>query len=189
MANVILTATGRLLDLNDPKPGQVCIEDIAQALSRLPRFCGHTKKFYSVAQHSVLVAEILEEMGSPHAFTGLMHEITEACGLGDIASPVKTLLGKDARKAIHEFEGKLCELFAVPHPFHKDVHKADAIALITEFYALFDSSRKVVIEEWLGESNLRFIEPIRKRIKPLTQEQSYAKFMRKYNQLLKGKKK
>lgn len=188
MANVILTSSGRLLDLENPKPGQVCIEDIAQSLSRLPRFCGHTKKFYSVAQHSVFVAEILEEMGSPHAYIGLMHEISEACGLGDVASPVKKMLGVEARHAIHEFEGKLCELFEVPHPFPKDVHKADAIALITEFYCLFDSSRRVVLEEWLGGSGLALIEPVRKRIKPLTEEEAYNRFMKKYKQLTKGRK-
>lgn len=53
------TVTGKLVDISNPQPEQIDIEDIAWALSRIPRFGAHTTTFipYNVAQHSIFVAE------------------------------------------------------------------------------------------------------------------------------------
>lgn len=63
----IETVTGRLVNLVDPSVDQISIEDIAWALSRAPRFAGHTIPLipYSVGQHCLLVADIVSAM-----FTG-----------------------------------------------------------------------------------------------------------------------
>ena len=52
------TVTGKVVNVIEPKPEQICIDDIAWGLSRMPRFCGHTitEVPYNVAQHSVFVA-------------------------------------------------------------------------------------------------------------------------------------
>ena len=52
----IETYSGKRFYILDPRPQDVDIVDIAHALSLLTRFTGHTREFYSVAQHSVLVS-------------------------------------------------------------------------------------------------------------------------------------
>ena len=91
--SIIRTYTGKNFNLKDPDPNQVDIEDIAHALSNLCRFTGHTKFFYSVAQHSLLVSKMLLRDGYSHevALYGLLHDATEAY-IGDIASPLKNLI-------------------------------------------------------------------------------------------------
>ncbi|ODS36152.1 MAG: hypothetical protein A7316_10235 [Candidatus Altiarchaeales archaeon WOR_SM1_86-2] len=85
----IVTYTGKVFDLLDPKPDTVCIEDIAHALSNICRYTGHTKQFYSVAQHSVLMATTKELPGDP--LQKLLHDAAEAY-IGDMASPWKRIL-------------------------------------------------------------------------------------------------
>ena len=55
----IQTHSGLAFDLLDPKPDQINIHDIANALSKLCRFTGHVKQFYSVAEHSIRVSHRL----------------------------------------------------------------------------------------------------------------------------------
>ena len=71
----------------DPRPEDICIEDIAHALSNQCRFAGHTKHFISVGQHSVLVSRLCPE---PYKLWGLLHDASEAY-LMDIPSPFKYL--------------------------------------------------------------------------------------------------
>lgn len=58
----IETVTGKLVNPSNPSPDSICVEDIAWALSRIPRFAGHTitEIPYNVAQHSVYVSELVE---------------------------------------------------------------------------------------------------------------------------------
>lgn len=81
---------GHRFDPLAENPGKVVVDDIAHALSNLCRYTGHCSKFYSVAQHSVLVAKILREKGYHPAvqLQGLLHDATEAY-MNDIARPIK----------------------------------------------------------------------------------------------------
>jgi len=58
------TVTGRMVDIINPTPDQININDIAWGLSRIPRFAGHTITSvpYNVAQHSLLVEEIVRDL-------------------------------------------------------------------------------------------------------------------------------
>lgn len=84
----IQTYSGKAFDLWDPQPDQIDITDIAHALSLQCRFNGHCRQFYSVAQHSVLVARLLPE---PLRLYGLLHDAAEAY-IGDIVRPLKERL-------------------------------------------------------------------------------------------------
>ena len=84
----ILTRSGVYFNLLDPRPDDVCIEDIAAALSKLCRFTGHTRHFYSVAQHCMLVSSNAPDHLKLHA---LLHDASEAY-LGDVSSPLKQLI-------------------------------------------------------------------------------------------------
>ena len=70
-----------------PNPKNIYLEDIATSLAHQGRFCGHTKRFYSIAQHSVLVSHHCD-----YPREGLMHDGTETY-VGDVSRPLKLLLG------------------------------------------------------------------------------------------------
>jgi len=109
----------------DPKPGDVFIEDIAHALAMQCRFNGHSSSHYSVAQHSVLVSNVLPDNLK---LQGLLHDAAEAY-LGDVIKPIKW----DEFKKIEDRNLKVIfERFGVDWPLHPDVHVADLALLATE---------------------------------------------------------
>jgi uncharacterized protein len=72
------------------------IEVIAHSLAQINRYTGHASRPYSVAEHSVLVADILAARGFDHHAqrAGLMHDAHE-CLAGDASSPAKSVIGLD----------------------------------------------------------------------------------------------
>ncbi len=87
--NYIRTFTGRKFWPLDPAPEDIHIEDIAHALSQLCRYTGHSREFYSVGAHSLIVAATCRERwGDEAGRYGLLHDAAEAYLL-DMARPVK----------------------------------------------------------------------------------------------------
>lgn len=84
----IQTYTGKKFHPFDPKPEEICIEDIAHSLAHICRFNGHTEFFYSVAQHSLIVAHLLKDESPLTQLLGLLHDAAEAY-IGDIPAPIK----------------------------------------------------------------------------------------------------
>lgn len=128
----IETASGRFYDYLDPQPEQVCIDDIAIALSNTTRFGGHCSRFYSVAEHSCLVRQLVIEAGRPDlGLAALLHDAHEAY-IGDIPSPLKAVIGDEYKDIAADSDFVIAE--AVGHgrtlSFHEPaVIKADALAL------------------------------------------------------------
>lgn len=81
----ITTYKGTKFHFRNPKPEEIDIEDIAHHLSQLCRFTGACKPFYSVAEHSIRVAEIVPE---ELKLAALLHDAAEAY-IGDISRPIK----------------------------------------------------------------------------------------------------
>src|SRR3954465_12549950 len=126
--------SGRRLDLLDPSPLDIEIEDIAHGLARVARWNGQTtgEHAFSVAQHSVVVEEILAhvkpDVEPRWRLVALLHDASEYV-IGDMISPFKTALGMDYKS----FEERLGNAFPVrfglpaktPAPIKKLIKQAD----------------------------------------------------------------
>ena len=123
------TYTGRQFWPLDPRPEDVDILDIAHALANVCRFGGHTKAFYSVAQHSVLVSRVVP---AGQALAGLLHDATEAY-IGDMIRPLKRNL-HEYRAAEARLEAAITERFVLPAGAFAtpEVKYADNVVLATE---------------------------------------------------------
>ena len=116
----ISTGSGRFFDLLRPEEYDYDIEEIAGALSNLCRYTGHVNRFYSVAEHSVLVSRLLPDK---LALAGLLHDASEAF-VGDVSSPLKRLL-PEYRKIEENIQEAIARHFNVPYPFPHEIHEAD----------------------------------------------------------------
>ncbi|MEX2518267.1 MAG: HD family hydrolase [Paracoccaceae bacterium] len=111
--------SGRRLDLIDPSPLDVEIEDIAHGLARVARWNGQTKGdwAYSVAEHSVLVERIFAELKPrptrEHRLMALLHDAPEYV-IGDMISPFKAALGLDYRAFEDRLEAAVHLRFGLP---------------------------------------------------------------------------
>lgn len=93
----IQTRFGATIDLREPRPLQIDRHDVAHALSMTCRFGGHSRQFYSVAEHAVLcyvIAKRDRESTPTSRLAALHHDDAEAY-IGDVPSPLKPLLGED----------------------------------------------------------------------------------------------
>ena len=123
----ILLRSGNYFDLQDPSASRFEVTDIAHALSNICRFTGHTKQFYSVAEHSVLCSYLV-----PHEdrMVALMHDAAEAF-IGDVSSPLKKLL-PDYKAIERGVEEHVFSTLGLPYPFPPSVKEADRIMLRLE---------------------------------------------------------
>ncbi len=85
----IETCSGTPFHFDAPEKHTFRITDIAHSLSMQCRFCGHTRRFYSIAEHSLHVAGLCPTVDM--FLLGLLHDATEAY-LGDVTSPLKARL-------------------------------------------------------------------------------------------------
>lgn len=124
-------------------PDDIVLRDIAHALAHTCRYNGMCKRFYSVAEHSVIVSQLVEERW---AKWGLMHDAAEAY-LGDVIRPVKQGLPQ-----FKEAEARLLKQIAIRFgllPFSvepKEVKYVDSKLLNTELEYLFDT--RPPLSEW-----------------------------------------
>jgi uncharacterized protein len=128
-ADWIQTYTGLKVHPLHLRPEDICIEDIAHALSMLCRFTGATQQFYSVAQHSVWVSH---RCAPEDALWGLLHDASEAY-LMDLPRPLKRAPEFTFyREAESRAMLAICERFGLPWGTPLSVKEADARMLATE---------------------------------------------------------
>jgi uncharacterized protein len=126
---VMITLSGRTVDLEHPDLRDFSIHDIARPLAYQCRFVGNTIAFYSVAQHSVL-ASLLAPEG--FAYEALMHDAEEAF-TGDWPTPWKVRIGRSAiEAAVAPLKRAMADRFGLTWPQPKEVKIADQRALATE---------------------------------------------------------
>lgn len=131
-----VTISGRVVDLLEPKSSQIALYDIAEGLSKICRYTGHTSVFYSVAQHCCIVHDIVPPEAKPYA---LLHDAHEAY-IGDLPTPLLAALGSlGASHAVETIKDRLdraiLAAIGLPYPSAEIINavkKADAQALAWE---------------------------------------------------------
>lgn len=177
----IQTLTGRRVNPLDPAPEDIDPEDIAGALANICRFGGHCRPFYSVAQHSVIVCDLLAERGATpeELLAALLHDAAEAY-LGDLPHPIKhrSDLGAAFRAAEHRLQGVISERFALP----------DASARIKPLdRALLAAERRVLSEETWHWPELDEAEEIDVEVDPWEPERAAREFRERFERLQKAR--
>jgi 5'-deoxynucleotidase YfbR-like HD superfamily hydrolase len=125
----ICTFSGIQFHPLDPEPHLVNPNDIAHSLAYQCRYAGHSKFFYSIAEHSVLVADYVNRRWPGHrdlVASALLHDASEAY-LTDLGGPIK----RDPRvlewwnPVEEKLERVISEAFGVPFPIPDEVYEAD----------------------------------------------------------------
>lgn len=163
------TVTGRQFWPIDPRPEDINIEDIAHALSMMCRFGGHCDRFYSVAEHSVLVSE---NVPPQDALWGLLHDASEAY-IADIVRPAKRFI-----IGYKDIEGRImaavCGAFDLPYIEPPSVKRADNAILADEAAQIMGAKPK----DWILPE-----PPLGVRIIGLSPTDAKAAFLTRYRAL------
>jgi 5'-deoxynucleotidase YfbR-like HD superfamily hydrolase len=192
MTILLETVTGKLVDIENPDPATICIDDIAWGLSRMARFCGHTITTipYNVAQHSVFVADEVQRLCSGIDYEekellvlkALLHDAAEVY-TGDWPSPVKRLPA--LQPIIKEIEYRLMDAIYVslrlaPPTVDEQnlIKQADRIAQKIEAHAFMPSRGA----HWPNMPTVS-LERLQSFQAPQDSLTSYKLFMDKFNAL------
>jgi 5'-deoxynucleotidase YfbR-like HD superfamily hydrolase len=172
----IQTYTGRKVFPLSPREGDISVEDIAHALANQCRFGGHVSTFYSVAEHSCRVSDLVP---AEDQLWGLLHDASEAY-LIDLPRPIKH---KRALKAYREAEavlmGVIARKFGLPEKMPSSVKAADTTLLVTEARDL----KSPLHPDWLHRSSNGF-EPMTEKIIPWSPRRAKAEFKMRFNALM-----
>lgn len=171
MNPIILTNNGTFFDFTNPEDYHYDIETISHALSHINRWTGHTRVPYNVCDHSYRVSMILSKQ---HALAGLLHDASEAF-CGDVASPLKHLLGDSYKLIEQRVEKAIFKQFNIDYPYSEEVKKADLILLVTE--------RRDLLTAEGGELIIEGIKPLKERIWPRKNREAREAFLRRYWEL------
>lgn len=131
----IVFAGSGLLDVCNPTPEAIRIDDIGHGLAAKIRFGGHTRRdlpFYTGAWHSLFCETVADQMGLPVAvrLQALLHDAPEYV-LGDSVTPVKCLL-RDYGPLENGLWAVIARKVGVPVEFAPEVKDIDALALAAE---------------------------------------------------------
>lgn len=181
--------SGRRLDLLDPSPLDVEIEDIAHGLARVPRWNGQTSGewAFSVAQHSLLVERITgliaPDLAPRWRLAALLHDGPEYV-IGDLISPFKAMVGGNYRQleagllsAIHRHAGLPEE---VPDTPAKQIKNADRLAAWFEATQLAGFSEADAAKYF---PRPRFRRKVEITLDPLPPGAAKAAFLARYAEL------
>lgn len=152
----LTTHTGRQLRVTAPQHDAIAIEDIAQGLSRICRWSGQTREWFSVAQHSVLVST---HCSREHARWALLHDASEAY-LGDVPRPVKALPALAGYRTLEQlWQRTIYHRFGLVGDEPSAVAEADDLVLAWEQRDLMDQADAGPARLDVPPSRLRGLRP------------------------------
>lgn len=168
----IQTATGGRFYPLDPRPEDVRIEDIAHGLANICRFGGQCTPFYSVAQHSLLVASLVPPEDQRWA---LLHDASEAY-IGDVIRPFKRCPEFERYREIERATmDAICHHFGLQPEEPASIRAADMLALATEARDLMPRAE---LEAWEYMPS-----PLPFRVQPLPSEEARKRFLATFRAL------
>jgi 5'-deoxynucleotidase YfbR-like HD superfamily hydrolase len=184
--------SGRRLDLLNPSPLDIEIEDIAHGLARVARWNGQTKgpHAFSVAQHCLLVEALLahaeKNLDRQARLAALLHDAPEYV-IGDMISPFKTALGVDYKAFENTLLAAIHLRFGLPartpELLVKKIKKADRIAAYLEATQLAGFSLEEAARFFGKPSGLDGARGFHS-LRPLAPPEAEAAYVRKFKQLL-----
>lgn len=142
---------GSMFSYTDPDVSNITIQMLADVLSRINRFAGHTKHFYSVAQHALNCSLIV---APGHEMDALLHDTAEAF-TNDLTTPLKALLGRKIKQIETGIEKALADKFGTTFPLSPEVKLADLQMLGIEKDYLKPSSSKWAVLEGIDYESVR----------------------------------
>lgn len=166
------TYSGKLIDVFNLQPEDIDIKDIAHSLSNICRFAGHSKFFYSVAQHTVLGLKLVTEQQKK---AWLLHDTAEAY-LADIPRPLKQHL-PNFKEMERRVLVRIYEHFEVPILDLAAVKSADNLMLATEANTLMNTDTC----NWKEFCN--GVEPLDFPIRHWTPKKAKELFLAKYEEV------
>lgn len=149
------------------------IEDIAHSLSMQCRYAGHTLRFYSVAEHCIIIADYIAERTGDyqHALAGLLHDASEAY-LVDVPKPVKVCL-TGYREIEQQVEETIAKKWDLDYPWSDLIKEADCRILHDERATLFN---------WSGfEWDLPYPDPLFVTVEALDPKVAKDQFLRSFH--------
>ena len=171
------TVSGRWVNPFDPDPDQLDAGDIARALANQCRFGGHSRVFYSVAQHSVILSLLVEQRGGDieDVFAALMHDATEAY-LGDMPHPLKhrSPLGAVFKQAEDHLAHAIRARFRIK-PDVPEIKRVDR--------ALLASERRAFSAERWHWPELEGVEPLDIELTAWLPDQAAQTFAQRFTEL------
>lgn len=184
--------SGRRLDLLNPSPLDVEIEDIAHGLARVARWNGQTSgaHAYSVAQHSLLVESLVAgsepTLDRRWRLAALLHDAPEYV-IGDLISPFKAALSLDYKR----FENRLMEAIhirfglprALPETATTLIKRADRAAAWLEATQLAGFSHAEAGTYFGAPRGRLGVAAARQKLAPLSTAEAKARYMRRFEQL------
>ena len=186
--------SGRRLDLLDPSPLDIEIEDIAHGLARVARWNGQTRgdHAFSVAQHCVLVEQLFAHCNArptpQECLAALLHDAPEYV-VGDMISPFKAALGVDYKAFENRLLSAIHMRFSLPPKTsivcEKEIKAADKMAAYLEATQLAGFSVPEA-EKFFGRPKGLSGEGSRKflQLKPLPPNDAAALFLKKFKLLV-----
>ncbi len=166
--------SGRRLDLLDPTPVDIEIQDIAHGLSFVARWNGQTNGDfpYSVAEHSLLVERIFSELNpnsnSEARLAALLHDAPEYV-LGDLISPVKAAVGYGYENLDDKLTAAIHRRFGLPAKvspqLKKKIKKADKVSAWLEAMEIAGFSKHEA-DKFFGKFDHYYLSQFSIQIRP-----------------------
>lgn len=127
----MITVSGKLINLFDPDPNMIDINDIAHGLSNTCRWNGHTGEFFSVAQHVVLGVEVCKRERRPQ---WVLHD-SEETYFGDVIKPLKNMF-PEIEKASITMRKLIYKQLGVEYIYDEEIERVDAYMLDWDYNTL-----------------------------------------------------